>query len=451
MFSAAFTQDVFLLTDFIQMVENYHPVAKQAGLLEAKGAQTIRSAKGAFDPVLFAYWDEKDFNEKDYYRNFSSGVKGATPLGVSFKAGYDNSRGDYVNPENGTPEAGLMYAGIGVPLGQGLWIDKRRAALQQAEIYAASTQAERQLILNNLLSEAVLQYWKWVKSTNDLKVYESAIELAATRFVAVKESYLQGDKPAIDTLEALIQWQNRLVQWQEATVYARKASWELANYLWSADGQPLQMKENVESPQLLIMTEESAISADSVSAFIANMAARHPAVQLYDFKLQNLAVEQKLKRDKLKPKLDVQYNFLADPSGEGTATGVSVNNFKWGLAFSMPVALRTARSDIQLNDIKIQETNYALLQKQQELVNKVQYYAFQLDNLKSQIALSKNNVKNYAALLAAERQKLEIGESSLFLINSRENKLIEAQLKLMSLKAKFQEAEVLLGLSLGGR
>lgn len=46
-------------------------------------------------------------------------------------------------------------------------------------------------------------------------------------------------------------------------------------------------------------------------------------------------------------------------------------------------------------------------------------------------------VENYEKLLAAEERKFSFGESSLFLINTRESKLIEAQLKQYELLTKY--------------
>ncbi|MGQ3015574.1 MAG: TolC family protein, partial [Flavobacteriales bacterium] len=47
-----------------------------------------------------------------------------------------------------------------------------------------------------------------------------------------------------------------------------------------------------------------------------------------------------------------------------------------------------------------------------------------------------STVNNYQRLLDAENRKFGIGESSLFLLNSRESKLIESQQKLIELTNK---------------
>ena len=49
-------------------------------------------------------------------------------------------------------------------------------------------------------------------------------------------------------------------------------------------------------------------------------------------------------------------------------------------------------------------------------------------------------VENYERLLEGERIKFNNGESSIFLINSRENKRILAEIKLIELQAEYGRA-----------
>ncbi|SKB43054.1 hypothetical protein [Dyadobacter psychrophilus] len=51
--------------------------------------------------------------------------------------------------------------------------------------------------------------------------------------------------------------------------------------------------------------------------------------------------------------------------------------------------------------------------------------------------LANSNYANYQQLVKAEKMRFSNGESSLFLINSRENKALEARQKLIDLKAKY--------------
>jgi hypothetical protein len=57
--------------------------------------------------------------------------------------------------------------------------------------------------------------------------------------------------------------------------------------------------------------------------------------------------------------------------------------------------------------------------------------------LRKQILTQEATNKNLIALVKAEESRFNNGESSLFLINSRENKALEALEKLIELKTKF--------------
>ena len=63
-------------------------------------------------------------------------------------------------------------------------------------------------------------------------------------------------------------------------------------------------------------------------------------------------------------------------------------------------------------------------------------YQQEVENYNEQISLAEQNLNNYDKLLKAEEIRFKNGESSIFLINSRENKKIDAQEKLINLKAK---------------
>jgi outer membrane protein TolC len=111
------------------------------------------------------------------------------------------------------------------------------------------------------------------------------------------------------------------------------------------------------------------------------------------------------------------------------------------LTFSTSTLFRSERGDVQLAKIKIENTQLQLEQKIQDLNNKLQQYINECNQSVQQIALYQDMVKNYAQLLALENARFNLGESSLFLINSRELKYIEAQVKMAKLKMEYEVAK----------
>ncbi len=206
----AFAQDsinIFSQENLFWYLTNYHPICKQALLQIKKGENEVRKAKGLLDPALFSNFDQKQFDQQKYYSLFSGGLKIPTWYGVDFLAGYEQNTGVNLNPENKTPENGLAFAGVSVPIGQGLFIDQRRASIKKAELYANSTFLEQELTLNTLYYDATISYLKWVNFFNQIQLFQDVYDLATERFNGVKQSFVGGDIPAIDTLEAFIFFQ----------------------------------------------------------------------------------------------------------------------------------------------------------------------------------------------------------------------------------------------------
>ena len=115
----------------------------------------------------------------------------------------------------------------------------------------------------------------------------------------------------------------------------------------------------------------------------------------------------------------------------------------------MPLFFREGRSKLQLAKISILEAEYGRKQKAREINNKVEYIFKEIENLEIQEKIFTNNTVNYERLLEAEKRKFEIGESSLFLINSRETKVIESQIKLIDLRGKYRKSILSLQYSTG--
>jgi len=432
---------VFTQEALFSLIKQYHPVARQSNLLTQQAAAQLLQAKGGFDPQLYSYLEQKSFDGKNYFTLSQSGFKIPTWYGLELKGGYNLSNGNYLNPEETLPDEGQAFAGISVSVLQGLVIDQRRATLKQARIFAQANEAQRLQMINSLLFDATDAYWEWTLAYNTLLLQQQAVQLAQLRLEWVKNTFVQGARPAIDTLEALIQLQNRTYDQNEAQLSYQNATLALSNFLWYQNDTPLEITSQLVPPQLNSLPLQT-ISADSITVAAGMLPGQHPELLKYRFKLADLDVERRLKAEKLKPKLNLNYNLLGnginlfDAGGGNGSNSPFFQNYKWGLEFSMPLFLRAERGNLQLTRLKIRETNLQLQQKQLELSNKLEAYHNQLLNNRRQIDLYTQTVNNYQALANGEDTRFRFGESSLFLVNTRESKLIEAQAKLLELKAK---------------
>ncbi len=436
--------------EYMQQVRQNHPIGKQAELLESQANANQRVANGNFDPKLFGDYEHKTFDGKNYFRIGEGGVKVPSWFGTEFKAGYNWNNGVFLNPSDNLPTAGQAVLGGKITLLQGLLIDDRRAALKQARIFREMTEVQRQQLFNDVLFEAAKAYWDWSFAYEIFEIQKNALEFSETRLQAVVSSFEQGDKPAIDTLESKIQVQTRQLQLQEAELFFQNTRLLLSNFLWTENEVPLELTKEM-SPERLPLDLSVDIPLEVITVQ-NDLMKFHPDLRSYQLKLSGLEIERRLKAEKLKPKLSVEYNLLAErldfqngdkiSGGENNPALLFQENYKWGIEFSMPLFLRQARGNLQLAEVKMATTNLQLSQKRQEVKNKIEAYLQQMNLTQSQLRTTEEMTENYRLLLAAENVKFRIGESSLFLVNSREQKLIDTQIKQAKLRATFQKIKI---------
>jgi outer membrane protein TolC len=435
---SAVAADTLTFDAYISIVKNHHPVAYQALLLSDRADGIQRIAKGGFDPKVEGSWDQKAFDGKNYYQLASGAVKIPTWYGIDIKAGYDDNDGLFLNNSDFVPDAGLWNLSVSAPLGRGLKLDERRAELERAGIYRQVTAKEQVLILNELLYDAAIVYIEWQNAHAALSIAQQGVAIAVERLSNVKQSFFNGDKPAIDTLESSITMLSRQQDLMKVQIRNDNARYNLNNYLWIEGRIPLEIVDATNPENGSLWQRDDISVVDSIHLLQDNYIATHPELLLYDYKLNDLDVERRLYREDLKPDIRINYSPLME-GGSALFNELNIGDYKLGVSFSYTLNMRKTRGKLDINNIKTKETNYNLLLKREQLVNKLDAYVNNIRQMRAQYELLTIATERYVALLRAERRKLNIGESSMFLINSREVKYLDSQYKLLELDQNIQE------------
>jgi outer membrane protein TolC len=424
----------FSFNEFLGYVKKYHPLVKQADLKINEAQAILMQARGAFDPKIDVDFNEKQFKDNNYYSILNSSFKIPTWYGIELKAGFDNAEGIYVNPENTLPNSGLTSFGISIPVGQGLFINQRMADIRKAKIAQNLNSAERNLQAIEVLYEASISYTNWKRSFDEVKLYENYLENAKIRYNGVSQLITQGDKPAIDSIEAGIIVTTRQLNLEDAKLKLTKAKLDLSNYLWLENNIPLELKDELQPEKILGSTIKETLQINELDNFdIEN----HPKIKALDAKIGILKVEKQLKANALLPKLDVSYNYLSEPSA---IDNYRMQDYKIGLNFSIPIFLRKERAGLKLAKLKIQDSEFSLQFERKNLENKLKSQQQEIMSLQIQQEYNTKLVRDFSTLLSAEDRLFNMGESSLFLINSRENTLVSSQLNAIVLENRFFQA-----------
>jgi outer membrane protein TolC len=428
-------QQILTFQEYMLWVRDFHPVAKQAEVTLRFGEEELRASRGGFDPLVYADYDRKRFKNTNYFDKREAGVVVPTWGGVELKGLIEQNTGSLLNHEKDVPDDGLIALGASVNVGQGLLIDRRRAALRQAQIYVESTKAERQLILNDLYLDATETYWNWASDYMNVKVLQEGVELAEQRFEMVKESYIQGDFPAIDTVEAYTQVMDRIYRLQTAQIQYFRSTQFVNTFLWDQNEEPVELLEST-FPENVLNEMIFDYSKESLREYIE----MHPDLRLTDFDIESLMVERRFRSNQLLPVLKVNYNFLTESFNDFSNSQFLENNYKMGVTFGMPLFLRRERGALGLTKAKIDYKNYQRDLKLVQLKTKLESEIYNFETVERQLRVFINNVNGLQKLLDGEMIRFDIGESSLFLVNAREVSLISAQLTLNDLSGKRKSA-----------
>lgn len=426
--------EILPLTEYLGYVKAFHPVVKQANLIITESEAKLLKERGAFDPKIEIDRVQKNFKSTDYYDKLNATFKIPTWYGIEFKGNFEENEGFYLNPESVVPEDGLYSVGVSISVAQNLLINKRMAMLKQAKLYVRQAQADRTLAVNDILFNATTTYFNWLKAFREKQVFEDFLQNADMRFKGIKKSYEVGENPAIDTLEARITLNTRKLELEKARINYIKSSLELSNFLWLNDNTPIEIKENI-IPDTNTVNNFDTYYQPLASDFETFDFENHPKLQSLDYKYKSLVIEKRLKLNQLLPKVDLQYNFLSQTPE--IARSFSSSAYKAGFNISIPLFLRKERGDLNLAKIKIQNTEFEIQSTKVTLKNKIDGIYQELDSYQSQNAFTDVIVSDYETLLVAEERKFFLGESSLFLVNSRESKLIDAKLKAISIENSF--------------
>lgn len=424
---------------FVRIVLNNHPMARQAALRPQLGEASVRSARGGFDPMATAGYDEKQFDEKNYFQLFDAGLKVPTWYGVELFAGYQENSGVLLDPQNSTPDDGLLKVGGQISVGQGLFIDQRRATLRKSQAYLRATRAEQEQMLNDLLLQALHDHTDWVAAYRALEVANTAVQLTEARFSAVRGSWRGGDRPAIDTLEAFLQLQDRQMRQQQAALNFRNAGLRLSNHLWNAAQQPLELQPSVvPDPSDLVSPSAFQLPDTAINGALAS----HPLLAQAGARIDQLEVDRRLRAEFLKPELDLKYQWLGDGGALSNEQGTTLlgQGYQFGVGFQMPLFLRRERGELAIAKLRLTDANLGLDRDRLRIRNRINERVNDINTFADQVRLGSEMVVNNERLLAGENQRFAAGESSLFLVNAREVPLIDTRIRQVDLEARLRKA-----------
>lgn len=398
----------------------------------------ILSAQGAFDLALKG----TATNNTGYYdsNRLETNLEKPTSIwGTSFFAGYRVSSGDFPDyyGERRTNSAGEVRFGGRIPLWRDRSIDQGRLDLKQSELNRG--------IAENILSEqrlgvyrdAAVSYFNWLAAGQRRKIVQDLLTLAETRNEQIKKRVKLGDIPVIEQKENERAILARREQVTAAERLLQKSALYLSLYYRTPDGKMISPLVDELPPAFdpELPVSEGNFEKDRLHA-LENRPELKRILNEIEMEKNALAFHENQRGPQLdlilRGSRDIQSgtNFRRDP-WEGD----------FSLVFNIPLQTRKQDGKIGGAEQKIEILKTKLSYQKDKINIEARDALIALENALKRLQIIREELVVAESLAKAEKTRFDLGDSTLLIVNLREQNAAEVALRLIGAEADYWNAK----------
>jgi outer membrane protein, heavy metal efflux system len=403
-------------------------------------------AQGNFDLKFKSYATIKQGNYIN--QSYDSLVEKPTTFnGVSLFAGYRRGFGDFpvYDGKYFTRPGGEVRAGARVPLWRDRQTDANRTDLKKASIGRNLGLMYFETQKLRIFQMAAQSYWDWVAASQQYQIVKELVLIAKERAGQLKDRVDLGDLPLIEQNEndrTILEREASLI---EAERYLQKTSIKLSLFYRNKDGAvllPLPTQTPDQFPPLV------NISSEQLQKDIELAYRKRPELMSIHIEREKKKLDIELYTNELKPQIDLLVSASKDlaggrplqdsnmPPNTGTSLPVGLKAEKFNktdveasVVFSVPIQTRKQRGKIGAAKAKVNQ----ILQKEIFIKDKIRAEILDalsgVQNAGSEVIVSKKEAELAKKLEEMEKERFLLGDSTLFIVNLREQKTAEARIK----------------------
>ncbi|QDV73951.1 TolC family protein [Botrimarina mediterranea] len=415
------------LEELTQSVRLFFPVIQEAVAARTIASGETLAAWGAFDHKLEGNSTSQPL---DFYQNYwhGLGLKRDTYWGGQTFAGYRVGRGLF-EPwylERETNKGGEFKAGFIAPLAKDRTIDLNRAELWRAELERGRVEPEIRALVLLSVRDATAAYWEWVAAAATHEVAKGVLQLGLDRTQFLERQVELGEKASIDLTD------NRriIVSRQASLVDARRkleqSAVKLSLYLRDELGRPVVMPIEAATAEFppALGPEAWGESADVVMA-----QANRPELEELRFVRSQFEVALRQATNEMLPDIDAGL-LVAQDVGEPTSSKRDKSEFELeaSVLLSVPLERRKAQGKARQLRGKLAQVRAKTQFAADKIAAESQAAHAALVAAAERVAQTSEGLQLAVQMQTAERRLYELGQSTLFNLNLREQQAAEAGL-----------------------
>jgi outer membrane protein TolC len=351
-------------------------------------------------------------------------------LGGQVYGGYRVSDGTFPIYEdiNFTNNGGEFKVGALFSLLRNRNIDARRFRVEDARLAASQAGIEVTLTQLGVQQKALNAYWRWVAAGQELATYKELLQIARTRASGLAEQVRKGALPQIAITENEQNIIRREILVAEADRNFAVAANTLSFYIRDEAGN-LQMPELANLPDSSLLAPLQDISSTVQTSPDQVLLARPELRSLRDA-IARARNKVRLGENDLKPDLDLNIEVSRDLGrvAEGGLSRDSTDTIV-GFRFSVPLQRRQARGRLQRAEAELRATKLKEQRTEDQITVELNSILISLNAALQLSELAEDEVAQANLMVQAEQRKLNLGASDFFLVNIREERAADAQIR----------------------
>jgi cobalt-zinc-cadmium efflux system outer membrane protein len=430
------------LAEVLDIVAATHPQLEAARQRQRAADGDAMAARGGFDPVVRAIGQYVPIGA------FPRGtvdveLRQPTPLwGLSVYGGWRLGLGSFAvyDLRGKTADGGEVRGGVNLPLWQGGAIDRRRADVSIASLAQDAAAADLDARAIELQRAAGRAYWAWVGAGLRLEVQRDLLKLAQDRDEALRKQIVAGGVPpveGIDNRRAIVDRGARIIAGERAL---QQAAFDLARHLRDAEGE-VQTPAPARLPGAF--PEPQRPGADVSEQMIREAWARRPELRRLALQREAAAVELKLARNNRSPKIDLDAYAAKDIGAVDPAYAyLRPAEFVASVRVELPLALRGARGKLRRAEADLARIDAELRMARDVVALELRDAHSALAAAHARVALAREQLSAAHELELAERSRFRLGDSTLLLVNLREQAATDAALQELEALGEYHRAQV---------
>lgn len=440
------------LAEVLQSVETHFPLLMAVAEERNIAAANRLSAAGGFDLDLSA----RASTQGGSFDNdrFDLLAKQPTPLhGLSLIGGYRFGFGDFpvYYGDRLTADGGEVRAGVALPLLRDGAIDKRRAALRQAEIAESLADPTVRRARLDYLRSSARAYWNWVAAGAQYGVAEALLAIARNRQAGFEEQFKQGQ-----IAEFVVIDNQRLIAEREGTLIAverrfQQASFDLSLYLRDSLGNPVVPKAS-RLPADFAKRQPPPPATDRLAASVALAVDQRPELVRLALLRERTAVNLRLAQNQTLPGLTAGVYGTQDMGNGKEGVGIFAPDrsaIEGSVVMEVPLQRREALGQVRAAQATLAQLSAQERFARDQIVAEVQDAVSNIDRTHARLARAREEQRIAQRVAEMELDRFKKGQGNLLEVNLRELAAAAAEAKVIDALADFYRARAELETAVG--